>query len=403
MRRLVGLVVDNWPLKVAAIVLATLLYAGFAVSENAQVWRGRVAITPLRQPTAAVLLGAIPDVTSIRYFAPPDVAARLSSESFSATIDLADAAVSAAAPFVTAKVVVTAADPRVRILDYEPQVVRIQLDPLVSRTVPVQVERGPLPAGLTARDPEIDPASATVTGPESVVRLVAAVQARVLIQPSGLDVDQQVDLIAVDASGNVLSPVDIEPSSAHVLVRVGSQLGTRTLPIRPRLTGVPAAGWEVASVTVEPAAVLVEGEADVLAPLASVATAPVAIAGATGDVSGTVELVLPDGVAVIGTQTVTVVVRLRQATGTRSFQLAVVPRGARPGYGYASSPDRVTLVLGGPVALLDALAIDDLVAAVDVADLGPGTTRAPIRVAAPDGLTIVSVVPAFADVTVSAP
>lgn len=402
MRRLVGLVVDNWPLKVAAVVLATLLYGGFAVSENAQVWRGRVAVTPLRQPATAVLLGAIPDVTQIRYFAPADVAARMSSDSFSATIDLADAAVDAASPFVSARVVVTAADPRIRILDYEPQVIRIQLDPLVSRTVPVQVERGPLPSGLTVRDPEVDPATATVRGPESVVRLVAAVQARVLIQPSGLDVDQQVDLVAVDLGGNVLTPVDIEPGTAHVRIRVGSQLGTRTLPVRPRLSGAPAAGWEVESIAVEPAVVLVEGEQGVIAPLASVVTAPVVVTDASEDVTSTVELVLPDGVTAVGTQTVRVVVKLREVTGTRSVRVAIQASGGRSGFDYAVSPPTATIVLGGPVARLDRLDAATLVATVDVSGMGVGTSRLAVRFAAPAGLTLVSLTPASADVTATA-
>ena len=46
MRRALELVVRNWPLKLAAIVLATLLYAGLVLSQNAQVWPGSVPIVP---------------------------------------------------------------------------------------------------------------------------------------------------------------------------------------------------------------------------------------------------------------------------------------------------------------------------------------------------------------------
>jgi len=135
-RRAVGFVVHNWPLKLAAIVLATLLYAGLVLSQNAQAWRGRVPIIPLRQPASAVLLTTLPDVTSIRYFAPPDAASRLSSSSFTASVDLSDVVVNPEAPFVTAKVDVTATDPRVQILDFEPQAIRVQLDPQSSSVDP---------------------------------------------------------------------------------------------------------------------------------------------------------------------------------------------------------------------------------------------------------------------------
>ena len=37
MRRIVGIIVHNWPLKLAAIGLATLMYGGLALSQNTQI------------------------------------------------------------------------------------------------------------------------------------------------------------------------------------------------------------------------------------------------------------------------------------------------------------------------------------------------------------------------------
>ena len=104
MRRLLGFVVHNWPLKLAALALATLLYGGLVLSQNAQAWRGNVPIIGLRQPASAFLLGTLPPVTSIRYFAPVDVASRLSSASFTASVDLSQAQVTTEAPFVTGQI-----------------------------------------------------------------------------------------------------------------------------------------------------------------------------------------------------------------------------------------------------------------------------------------------------------
>ena len=79
MTRLTGLITHNWPLKVAAVALATVLYAGLALSQNARTWPGRVPIEAVDQPAGAFLLESLGDVTSIRYYAPADVAARISS------------------------------------------------------------------------------------------------------------------------------------------------------------------------------------------------------------------------------------------------------------------------------------------------------------------------------------
>ena len=70
-------------------------------------------------------------------------------------------------------------------------------------------------------------------------------QARVVVQPSGIDVQQTVDLVAVDARGEVLSPVVIEPGKVDVAIAVGSGVQTKTLPVDPNVTGTPAPGFEI--------------------------------------------------------------------------------------------------------------------------------------------------------------
>jgi len=402
-RRAVGFVVHNWPLKLAAIVLATLLYGGLVLSQNAQAWRGNVPIIPLRQPASAVLLGTLPPVTSIRYFAPPDAASRLSSSSFTATVDLSDVVVNPEAPFVTAKVEVRATDPRVQILDFEPQAIRVQLDPLVSKTVPVDVARGPVPPGLEVRDPVVSSSTVTVSGPASVIKLVTAAQARVVIQPSGIDVDQAVDLIAVDASGQVMTPVDIEPSSIRVQIRVGSQLESKTLPVHPVVIGTQAAGYEIDGIEVTPTVISVEGEADALAALVTIDTAPVSISGAVGDIARTVALVLPDGVASLGPSAARVVVRLRPTTGTRAISAGVLLSNARVDRTYALSTDQVVVTVGGSVADLDALTGRTFAAIADVGDLEPGSHDVTLRVVLPSRLTLVAISPPRIVVTVDLP
>lgn len=402
MRRLIGPLVADWPLKLGAVILATILYVGLVLSADAQVWRGRIPVVPLGQPANAVLLGSIPDVTSIRFLAPAEVASRLTTASFSATIDLGGAEPSSLEPFVTATVVVTATDPRVEVLEVEPAIVRVRLDPLVAKEVPVRVERGPVPYGLTVLEPTVTPASVTVSGPESIVRLVDAAQARVLVQPSGLDIDQTVDLLAVDVSGNVLSPVEIEPGSARVRMKVGSQLQTRTLPVRPSLRGSPLEGWEVASVDVVPTVVLVEGEVDELAGLEWIETEPIDLAGASGSLGVTAPLALPAGVSAVGGSAARVEIVLRPATGTRTLQVALVVAGGRADRSYELSVGRVSVTVGGELALLDAIETAGLVATVDVAGLDVGVRSLAVALELPDGVSLLALSPTTVTVEASA-
>jgi YbbR-like protein len=218
-RRLVGIVVHNWPLKIAAVVLATLLYAGFAVGQSVQEFPGPIPINPVNQPETARLTTALPPVTNIRYLSISDPGARATADSFEATIDLKNVDPAAGPTFVPVNVV--SVDPRFIVREWEPPEVRITLDPIKTRAdIPVKVVPGPIPPGLDVREPVVDPTTVSVTGPESIVDQVVRVEANVIIESTGLDIDQQVDLVPVDAVGDRLTPVDVEPPTAHVTIAV---------------------------------------------------------------------------------------------------------------------------------------------------------------------------------------
>jgi YbbR domain-containing protein len=403
MRRLLATIVHNWPLKIAAVVLAALLYAGVVLSENVQSFAGSVPIQPFRQPANAVIVGNLPSVTNVRYVAPRDVAGRLSQQGFRATIDLSSASPTPDNPFVTVRVDLQYADDRVRILDYSPQVISVQLDPLVTKTVPVTVDEGPVPSGLQTGAARLSATSVKVSGPDSVVRRVAAARAHVLIQPSAIDVDQDVPLVAVDQLGNEIGPADLSPDQVHVTISVTGLTATKTVPITPVLSGHPADGYEIVSIDVSPSVVTLSADADTLGVVTDVSTGTIQVGGARADVAATVPLALPDGVDAIDGSDVRVTVRIRAVRGTRTYGIGIRLTGARGDRTYTLSTPQVTATIGGPVPVLDALDASTLVAVADVTGLSVGEHNVKLAFRAPAGTALVAFTPATIVVTVAAP
>ena len=399
MRRILARLVHNWPLKLAALALASLMYGGLVLSESTRDFHGVIPVKVDGQPTDTVLLTAPAPVTLIRYFAPSGVL--VGTSSFEASIDLA--AVDPRFGSVPVRVDVKAIDPRINVLSFEPEFVSIELDPLVEKAVPVRVVRGNVPPGLELGDTSVTPAEVSVSGPESIVRQVVAVRADVLIQTTGIDVDQDVTLVPIDGSGNALSPVDVAPSSARIVIPVFSDRETRSLPVNPIVTGEPAAGFEIASVTVDPPIVLVEGDADQLAELVSVVTAVIPMIGVSSDRTVEVGLALPTGVLAVGNDRISVSITLRPVTATRTFSAGVRLIGAGRGLSYAVETDRILVTIGGSVADLDRLSGSALVVDLDVTGLQPGTESVPVSLDLPTGSTLVSATPARINVTISGP
>jgi YbbR domain-containing protein len=398
--RLLARLVHNWPLKLAAVGLATLLYGGLVVSESTTTLPNVVIqIDPTNQPADSFLLNTIDPVTEIRYFAPSGI--RPLSSDFEATIDLSGVQPGSGPQRVA--VHVTPVDDRITVIATVPAAVTVNLDRLAQRTVDVMVDQGPTPPGLELGDASVSPTRVEVSGPASVIDRVAAARASVVIQESGIDVDQQADLVAVDNLGEAVGQVQLDPRTAHVTIPVFSDRETRTLPVNPVVTGDPAAGFEIAAVTVEPPVKLVEGDADQLAELVRVNTEQIPMTGASSDQTVTVGLDLPTGILAVGDDQIRVTITLRPVTETRTFRVGVRLVGAGLGLSYAVDTDRILVTIGGSVAELDRLSGTALVVDLDVGGLGPGTESVPISLDLPVGTTLVSASPSTVSVTITGP
>lgn len=396
MTRVLGILVHNWPLKLAAIGLATLLYGGLVLSQSTATLTGVVPVDPREQPPGTQLLNTIRPVTEIRYFSPSGVQPIASD--FEAWVDLSDVEPGSGPRSVPVQM--RSVDPRVTVVDFQPQVVTVDLDRIARKNVQVEVDRGEVPPNLEVGATTVDPGQVEVIGPASVISRVVAARARVLIQPSGIDVDQDVELVAVDDVGNAVAQVRLEPATARVTIPVFSDRLSKTLPISPQISGTPAAGFELATASVSPRFVTVEGDVDELEALLSIDTAPISVSGFSSSQDVDAPLVLPTGVVALDVQTVRVTIVVRAVTASRSFEVGLRIVGARPGFTYTTDVDRVLITVGGSVADLDRLIGSTLAADVDVSALGPGTSEVVSTASLPPGVTLVAASPPKVAVTV---
>lgn len=404
MRRILRILTNNGPLKLGAVALATVLYGGLVFSQNVRVWPGPVPIAPFGQRSDLFLLSISPQaVTSIRFVAPGDVAGRVSGESFRATVDLSGLAPAPNGGFLTAPVRVEALDPKIQVTGWTPSSVTVQLDQVVTRTVPIRVDRGTVPDGLSLGAPILDRSVAVARGPSSVIDRIDAAVARVLIDPSGLDVDEQVDLVAVDGRGDRLAPVDFDPPSVHVSIAVSAAGTTRAVPIVPVLRGTPAPGYAVSGLRVQPLTLTIAGSRALLQSIDQVETEAVSIDGARADVAANARLNLPAGITVSGgPDTVQVNVSIQPLTGSRTYSVAIELAGTSGSETYALSAGATLSTISGTLIALDALDGSSLRAVADVSGLGPGTYALVLSVAVPSGLRVASVDPQHVSVTIAA-
>ena len=397
--RVLQVLVHNWPLKLAAVGLATLLYGGLVFAENTQSFPGSIPVEVRGQPSDTFMLTDVEPVTTVRYLSPSG--ARPITSTFEAWIDVSGIEPGSGPQSVP--VTVESIDDRITVVGREPDRMTVNLDKVASRTVPVGVAQVAPPDGLELGATTVDPLQVVISGPVSVLDRVVEARANVQIQPTGINVDQDVRLVPVDANGDIVSQVSVDPATAHVSIPVFSDRDSKTLTISPLTTGDPAPGFEIIAVTVEPRIVTVEGDIDELDPLVRIDTEPVSIGGLSSNETLETTLALPTGIVALDVETVRVTITLQPVTETRTYGVGLDLSGARPDRTYTTSTDRVLITLGGSVADLDRLQGATLLATLDVTDLEPGTTSVAVSTDVPAGIALVSASPDQVAVTVSIP
>jgi YbbR domain-containing protein len=399
--RLRDALLGNWPLKVAAVGLASVLYAGIAFSENVRTWDAPVPIEVLRAPTDGSLLELPGSVSQIRYQAPLEVSARLTSGSFSASIDLSRVQPRIGADPVEVPVEVVALDPRVRVVEAEPRSVNVRLDKVVTRGLPVTIQHDQVPEGLELGPLRVEPDRVAVRGASSRLGGVRSVVGRMTLDASGIDIDQEVSLEALDESGAPIPGVEVEPATVRVQAEVARQLAYATVPVIPDLVGAPARGVRIDRVSVRPATVTIGGEGSVVAAIDGVRSEAIDIGGLEEGLDASVGLAVPAGVTVSGEPAVRVRIEVVPEQGSRVLEVGTALTGARADRTYQLAVPSVRVVVAGPQTLLDGLAVGELIAEVPVADLDIGSHDVMPVVRVPDGLAVAGLIPERVGVTVA--
>ena len=211
--RVLGFIVHNWPLKLAALVLATLLYAGLVLSrERPDLARPASRSSALNQPHDTFILGDLPPVHEVRYF---PVDARALSSTFTATVDLPASCRGPGLVTVPVRLQSIDAGSRPRLHP------RRRHDPArrsSDRTVPVTVSHGPVPDGLRSARPR-SRRTVVASGPASVVATSSPPQA--LVRSSSRRARRRsVARSRPSMAGRRGGPVKVEPDIARVRILV---------------------------------------------------------------------------------------------------------------------------------------------------------------------------------------
>ncbi len=294
----------------------------------------------------------------------------------------------------------------VRLISIAPTEITLTLERLVTINMPISLIVNGEPAiGYQAGAPELTPATVTISGPETLVQTVQTVRMSVNMNNTRESIDQTATLQILDRNNRAISGLTISPDTAAVAIPVSQQGGYRDVAVKVVVEGQVASGYRLNSISVFPPVVTLFSSDPQLvnAQPGFVETAPLDLNDAKNDLVTRLDLTLPEGISVVGEQSVLVEVAIDAIEG--SLTLADQPIetvGLAEGLSAGTSPLTVTVILSGPLPLLETLTAQDVRVIVDVTDLQPGTYQlTPSVEFLITGIRVETILPASVQVTIS--
>lgn len=397
----------NFPTFLTALVLAIAVWIVAVTASDPtedRLYPYPVPIEVIGQGSNLLITNDIPSNISLQLSAPRSVWNILTNQQASvrALVDLAGLEAGIHVVEVQIQISVTP----VKVINFTPSTVSVTLENLASRSMAVSlVTIGDPAVGYQVDDPQVDTDLVTVTGPASQVNLVQEVRATLDINQAYDDISRTLSLTALDANENVIDDVTLSPERVTVTQAINQRYGYRNVVVTVQVEGQVADGYRLTNTSVFPPLVTVfSADPEIVNNLPGyISTIPLNLTGLNDDVDISLPLNLPEGVSVVDNRT-TVLVRLSVAAIQSSLPLSNVPVeviGLSPTLTANLAPETVTVLLSGPVSVLDTITADSIRVVIDLTDYEIGTYQLePVVELVPGELTVENIQPEVINIEV---
>ncbi len=265
----------------------------------------------------------------------------------------------------------------VQVVEISPDSVNLSLEKVASKTLPVSlVQTGTLPVGYQTRSVKLSQTEAKLIGPESLVETVVEIAATIDISELTTNIRRTLDLKPLNEAGIVVEGIVLSPNRVDVTINVEQLVGYRNVFVKIVTSGSVAQGYHLTSIVVDPPTLTVYAEnPDLIRGMpAYIETEPVNLNGAQQSFESRAGLQLPEGIVVIGDQSVLVSVGVEAIYN--STQIIGVPVSAinlAEGLQAEFSPLTVDVYISGPMNLLENIGTTSVFVTLDLTGLTEGT------------------------------
>ncbi len=266
------------------------------------------------------------------------------------------------------------------VVSVSPSEIEVEIDTLTTRNIPIEIhEVGELPEGYWAGDVQLDSATVLLEGPGTDLAKIVKAVGTIDLTNRTESLNQSIMLALYDKEGNVVessilfggmptvvAKQEILPSKLVPIDVDGAIIGREELP----------ENFEIASygTSLESTLVRIVGDADVIQKIESLSLEPVDVTGCTESIQQELAINVPEGVRIIGADSVNLQVTIREKTAVLELtELPIEIVGLARKQTATLSQELANVTFSGRVSLLAGITRGDVKVYADVTGLAAGT------------------------------
>ena len=266
------------------------------------------------------------------------------------------------------------------VVSVSPSEIEVEIDTLTTRNIPIEIhEEGELPEGYWAGDVQLDSATVLLEGPGTDLAKIVKAVGTIDLTNRTESLNQSIMLALYDKEGNVVessilfggmptvvAKQEILPSKLVPIDVDGAIIGREELP----------ENFEIASygTSLESTLVRIVGDADVIQKIESLSLEPVDVTGCTESIQQELAINVPEGVRIIGADSVNLQVTIREKTAVLELtELPIEIVGLARKQTATLSQELANVTFSGRGSLLAGITRGDVKVYADVTGLAAGT------------------------------
>jgi YbbR domain-containing protein len=276
--------------------------------------------------------------------------------------------------------------------------IRIKLDSLVDKSVPVQVNiAGDAKDGYEYIEADVRPTDVLVSGPATYVNSVYSVTGQIDVTGNYSTVNGSIPLKAQDKEGKNVPYISIEPKFVDVSIPIKP---SKEVPIAVKTTGQLQENKVLKSISPQIIKVIIIGDKEVIDKIKKIDTVPYNISRLTETSIREIELNIPPEVSVVGNiKSVNVDFGIEEII-SKTFEVPLELINKGDDLNYSTSTNNVSVTLVGTESVINSINSQAITATTDLKGIAEGEHALPTKINAPENVTIKDYSPQKVSITV---